>query len=42
VVIFGSPNTLDHSVKLRLVVIRMLAFFVELADQVEQQGATGI
>jgi hypothetical protein len=37
VVILASPNTLDHSAKVGLVVIITLNVFVELGQQVEQQ-----
>ena len=40
VVIRASPNTCGQSAKARLVVISNEVFFVQFADQVEQQLAT--
>src|ERR1700689_5112947 len=41
VVIFGSPNTVAHSPKLRLVVMMTLGALVELAQQMEEQSSSG-
>jgi Rod binding domain-containing protein len=44
VVIFASPNTLDHSAKSRLVVTITLvcSYSVQLGQQMEQQRSAGL
>lgn len=38
---FWSPNSVAHSERLKLVLMTMPVFLIQLTDQMEQEGAIG-